>query len=165
MPISDYHRALRQKVGHMRILSPGAAAVVLNERGEVLLQQRRDDGRWGLPGGAIEPGEDPADTIVREVWEETGLHVVPERIVGVYGGTDGYHTYPNGDEMAFISVVFECRVIGGELNPQDGESLALRYFPSAEMPPTLFSRHRMFIDHALAEVSTTRFRHQGALYP
>src|SRR5579864_9500024 len=148
MPISPYHRALREQIGHMRILSPGAAAVVLNERGEVLLQHRSDDGRWGLPGGALEPGEEPAETVVREVWEETGLHVVPERVVGVYGGADGFHTYPNGDEMAFISIVFVCRVVGGELDPQDGEALALRYFSPSQMPASLFSRHRVFIDHA-----------------
>ena len=149
----------------MRILSPGAAAIVLNEHGEVLLQCRSDDGRWGLPGGALEPGEEPADTVVREVWEETGLHVVPERVVGVYGGSDGFHTYPNGDEMAFLSIVFVCRVIDGELNPQDGEALALCYFPPNQMPATLFSRHRLFIDHALARQTTTRFRYQGDLLP
>ena len=165
MPISDYQRTLRQKIGHMRILSPGTAAIILNERGEVLLQQRGDDGKWGLPGGGMDPGEDPAETVVREVWEETGLHVLPERLVGVYGGPDGFHTYPNGDEMAFISFIFVCRVVGGELNPQDGESLALHYFPPNDMPDVMFSRHRMFIDHALANVSTTRFRYKGALLP
>src|SRR5262249_4540775 len=161
MPISSYYRALREQIGQMRVLSPGAAAVVFNAQGEVLLQHRSDDGRWGLPGGALEPGEEPADTVVREVWEETGLHVVPERIVGVYAGSDGFHTYPDGNQAAFVSIVFACRVTGGELNLQDGEALALHYFSPADLPDTLFSRHRVFIDHALAEGLATHFRYEG----
>ena len=82
--ISDYLHDLRAKIGHDLLLTPGVAAVILNDAGHVLLQRRSDDGEWGLPGGAMEPGEEPAESLVREVREETALEVVPERIVGVY---------------------------------------------------------------------------------
>jgi 8-oxo-dGTP pyrophosphatase MutT (NUDIX family) len=108
---------------------------VRDGEGRVLLLRRSDDGRWDLPGGTADPGEAPARALVREVWEETGLCVVPERIVGVFGGGDGFRaTYPNGDEVAFIDTVFECRTVGGRLQCQDGEALELRYFLPVDLP-------------------------------
>ena len=81
-------RDLRAKIGHDVLLQPGVAAVIFNMAGQVLLQRRSDNGEWGLPGGIMEPGEEPAETLVREIREETALEVVPERIVGVYSGPD-----------------------------------------------------------------------------
>jgi 8-oxo-dGTP pyrophosphatase MutT (NUDIX family) len=48
---------------------PGISAVLLNDAGELLLAQRRDNERWSLIAGAIDPGEQPADAVVREVYE------------------------------------------------------------------------------------------------
>ena len=119
MPISEYVAALRAKIGTDLLMTPGVAAVIFNERREILLQLRSDNHRWGLPGGAVDPGEDPADAVAREVMEETGLSVEPVRIVGVYGGPSLLVTYPNGDQIAVISIVFECRVVAGELRTDD----------------------------------------------
>ncbi len=164
MPLSPYLHSLRQQIGQMLILSPGAVAVIFNEQNEVLLQLRSDDGRWGLPGGSLEPGEEPAEAVVREVREETGLEVFPERIVGIYSGADSYYTYPDGNQVAFLSIVFTCRVIGGQLRIDQDESLALRYYALDNLPESLFSRHRRFIQHA-GEQSTkstgTCFRYEG----
>lgn len=134
MPISPYIKALRDAVGTRLLLLPGVSAVIRNEHGAILVQRREDDGGWSLPAGAIDPGESPAEAIIREVEEETGLEVVPERIVGVFGGARFRHTYPNGDESEYTVIVFDCRVVGGELEARDGESLELRYFPVEEMP-------------------------------
>ena len=60
-------------------------------RGVSLLQRRNDDGSWSLPAGAIDPGEGPAQAVVREAYEETGLHVVPEKVAGVFGGEGFRH--------------------------------------------------------------------------
>ena len=102
--------------------------------GRILFQRRSDDRRWSLPAGAIDPGEEPARAVVREVWEETGLRVVPERLLGVLGGLSFRHTYPNGDQVEATTLVFECRAVGGSLAPRDGESLEVRYFAEGEMP-------------------------------
>ena len=97
MPISDYLKGLRAAIGHEMILNPGVAAIIRDEAGRVLLQKRSDDGSWSLPAGAIDPGESPAQAVVREAYEETGLRVVPEKVAGVFGGEGFRHTYPNGD--------------------------------------------------------------------
>lgn len=62
---------------------PSVAAVIRNDSGEILLQNKGNGEKWSLPAGAIEPGEAPAEAIVREVWEETGLIVLPRKLVGV----------------------------------------------------------------------------------
>src|SRR5258706_12019579 len=123
MAASDYIRNLRAKIGNDLIFIPSAAAVVINEAGEVLLHRRSDDGTWCLPGGAIDPGEEPAEAVIREVREETGLQVIAERIVGVYGGPEFRVRYPNGDDVMFISICFICHPVCGEARVNDEESL------------------------------------------
>ncbi|HEX7243919.1 MAG TPA: NUDIX domain-containing protein [Longimicrobiaceae bacterium] len=135
MPIAPHIQALRAAVGSGLLLLPGVAAVVRDPGGAVLMHRRSDDGRWSLPAGAVEPGESPAQAVVREVREETGLEVVPERVLGVFGGDGFRHVYPNGDEIEYTVVVFACRAVGGRLEAQDGEALELRYFAPEAMPP------------------------------
>ncbi len=132
MPMSDYVRNLRYQIGRDLLMMVGASAVVLNDRGEVLLHRRTDNGQWWLPGGAVDPGEEPADAVIREVWEETGVEVVPERIAGVYGSPTTY--YPNGDAITMTTISFVCRPVGGAPRINDSESLDVRYFPLEALP-------------------------------
>lgn len=157
MPMSPYIRALRAKIGHDLILMPAVAAVIINEEGEVLLQLRSDTGTWGLPGGAIDPGEEPAEALVREIREETALEIVPERIVGVYGGPDFRIRYSNGDEAEIVSITFACRPVGGRPRVNDDESLKVRYFAPHALPP-MESRHRLRIEEALRNDPRAHFR-------
>ena len=135
MPISQYVRALRELVGARLLLLPAVAAVIRDGEDRVLVHSRSDDGRWSLPGGAVEPGEAPEAAIIREVREETGLDVLPERILGVFGGSGFRHTYPNGDEAEYLVVVFECHPTGGKLDAADGEALELKFCHPEAMPP------------------------------
>jgi len=146
MPISDYLRKLRQKIGNDVVMVPAVTAIIFNSIGEVLLQRAADDGKWYTIGGALDPGENPADGAVREVLEETGLHVIPERIVGVY--SDPLTVYGNGDRVLYVSTCFVCRVVGGVLAPGDDESLELRYFPPDRLPE-LLPTHRHRIEQAV----------------
>lgn len=131
-------------------IRPGVAAVIF-EDGRVLLQRRDDSGRWGLPGGAVDPGESVRVAIIREVREETGLEVEPVRLIGVY--SDPVHhqvmTYPDGNVIHYVSTVFECRVRGGALACGD-ESLALDWFDPEALPDDLMLISTVRIRDALA---------------
>lgn len=137
MPISDYLRGLRTKVGTELLLMPAVTIVCRDERGRILLAKHQDGDQWALPGGGIDPGETPADTAVREMWEETGLLVEPMRVLGVYGGPAFCVTYPNGDQIASVDTLFECRVLGGDLAADGEEVRELRYFTQAEVAKLL----------------------------
>ena len=86
MPMSPYMEGLRELVGHRLVLIPAVAAVIRDDRGQVLLVQTRA-GFWSLPAGAIDPGESPREAVIREVREETGLEVRPVRLLDALGGT------------------------------------------------------------------------------
>ena len=146
MAISQYLRDLRSLVGQRLILLPGVAAVVRDAEGRVLFMRRADDGRWGLPAGAVDPGESPAEAVVREVREETGLTVRPLRVAGVFGGARFRHRYPNGDEAEYVVAVFDCEVTGGRLATRDGEALELRYFTPEDAPTLTLPYPRALFD-------------------
>ena len=134
MPISEYLRGLRALVGSRLLLLPGVAAIVRDADDRVLFMRRTDNGQWGLPAGAIDPGETPAEAVAREVREETGLDVRPRRVAGIFGGQGFRVRYENGDEAEYTVVVFDCEIVGGQLVAADGEALELRYFAPDEAP-------------------------------
>lgn len=127
MPISPYVQALRARVGSTRLLLPSVTGIVYDSSDRILLVRQRDDSIWSTPGGVIEPDETPADAVVREVHEETGLVVHPKRILGVFGGPAFVVHYPNGDESQYVMVVFDCNVIGGRLRADTDETIAARF--------------------------------------
>ena len=151
MPIPAYVRDIRAKIGHDLLMMPGVAAIIFNDEGEVLLQRRADNGLWGIPGGMIEPGEEPAETVIREVYEETGLRVIPERIAGVFGGPMNMGEFPNGDRFAVISITFCCRLVDGELRVDHDETLELSYFPTNALPSDMMERHRQRVLYAVTQ--------------
>lgn len=157
MPISDYLRELRRLVGPRLLLMPGVAGIVRDAEDRVLFIRRADNGRWGLPAGAIDPGETPADAVMREVREETGLAVRPTRVAGVFGGAGFRVHYENGDDAEYTVVVFDCEVIGGTLHPADGEALELRYFAPNEAPQLHVAYPRTMLDRPRHADAATAF--------
>ena len=139
MAAKDYIRWIRSKVGHEKIILAFAGGCIFNDRGEVLLQRRGDSSKWGFPGGAVEPGETPEMTAVREAKEETGLDVCAGRLIGVY--TDPDVTYPNGDRAQSIVIAYELQIVGGELFCDLDETLELKYFPEKEKPQLFAGSH------------------------
>jgi 8-oxo-dGTP pyrophosphatase MutT (NUDIX family) len=157
MPTPDYIRDLRSKIGHDLLLLPGVTAIVINAAGEILLQRRSDNGQWGLLSGIMDPGEEPADTVIREVREESGLDVIPERVSGVYSGEDYHVRYPNGDESIYVDIAFVCRPVAGEPHIGDDESLEIRYF-APDALPAMHPVHYYRIEHALRNDPRAYFR-------
>jgi 8-oxo-dGTP pyrophosphatase MutT (NUDIX family) len=142
----NYVRWLRSYVGHQRLLQLAASAFILDDDGRVLLGRRVDVMLWAPPSGIVQLGESPAQTLVREVLEETGLEVAADRLIGLYTGPEFDWTYPNGDQAQIISAFFACRVLGGVLTPDYSEFVSLGYFAS-DVLPTLMPRYvRMLRD-------------------
>ncbi|GAA0799650.1 NUDIX hydrolase [Spirilliplanes yamanashiensis] len=141
MPVSPYVANLRAHVGHDLLLLPGVSGVVRDDAGRVLLARRTDNGQWSVPAGAIDPGEQPADAVVREVYEETGVHVAVE---GVGGVATHRVEYPNGDVCEYLNVWFRCRPVGGAPRADGDETLAAGWFAPGELPElTEWSRLRI----------------------
>lgn len=132
--MSPYYRALRTKIGHDLILYPAAGAVIPDQQGRILLQEKTFEPGWFIPGGAVEPGEHPEEAVVREVAEETGLVVRPERVVLVIGGAEYRYEYPNGDQVEITGLLYQCSVVGETGEPIDEETKRLQYFSRDDLP-------------------------------
>jgi len=132
MSISPYIRQLRAHVGTMRLLLPSVSVHLFDAAGRLLLVRQREGGVWSTPGGLIEPDERPADAAAREAWEETGLLVRPDRVLGVYGGPECVVRYPNGDEVQYVITAVGATVVGGAPRPDGEETAAVRYWSAAE---------------------------------
>jgi 8-oxo-dGTP diphosphatase len=132
MPVPPYVTALRAHIGHGLLLLPGTSAVVYDVQGRLLLARRGDNGRWSLPAGMVDPGEQPSDAVVREVFEETGVRVTIEGLAGV--ATHPVE-YPNGDRCEYMHVWFRCRPVGGSARADGDESLEVGWFAPDGLPP------------------------------
>lgn len=136
----------------MKSTSPGTIGVVFDDRRTmVLLHQLRDNGIWSLPGGRPDFGETFVMATEREVFEETGLRVRAEKLIGVYSDPKLFiFSYPDGNDVQAFAVAIECRVLDGTIVPVSEESLDVRWFPVRRLPASLMPRHRLVIKDALA---------------
>ena len=132
MSMSDYVRGLRTQIGSSLLHMPSVATALFDTEGRLLMAQQAGSSFWMTVGGAIEPDESPSDAAVREMWEETGLHVVPVRVLGVFGGREFRVIYPSGDEAAYTVILFEVRLLGGTLRADGEEAADLRYVTAEE---------------------------------
>ena len=146
MAMSPHVRRLRAALGSELLVLPSVTGIVYDERDRILLVRQSAGGVWSAPGGSVDPNETPADAVVREVWEETGLYIAPVRLLGVYGGSSCVVTYPNGDRTAYVMTVFECEVRSGVLRGSSDETTAAAFVGATEL-----SRYRTspWVQHVL----------------
>lgn len=118
---------------HFVLLQDGAAAIIVNAEGQILLQKRRDNDEWGLPGGCQEVGESFSEVIIREVKEETNLDVDQLQLIDVVSGMSRKNAYPNGDVVINNTILYYIDQYHGELK-WDEESKELRFFDLEQLP-------------------------------
>ena len=129
-----------------------AGAVVRNSSNQILLQRRSDDGFWSLPGGGVEAGETVLECLTREILEETGWQVEVRNLLGIYSSPlTQTHTYPDGNMVQFVALVFEARALK-VLQEMDSESLELRFFDLELMPETLHSNNLEMISDTFSSL-------------
>ena len=112
----------------------GANAIITCS-GKLLLEKRRDSETWGLVGGGVKKTETELQAITREIWEELGLRIPPERFrkLGVYGEPGRIAAYQDGSIWRMVIVVFGLEL---ETEPQmkiSAESRELRFFSREEL--------------------------------
>ena len=136
-----FRMALDDRISHIPFIQTGAAIIIRNENGQILLQERTDRDKWGLPGGCQDLGEDLRITAVREAFEETGIKLDPNEIelIDTLSDESRKNSYPNGDivynntslYLADISMEDASNLKG------DSETKRLRFFNPEEVPDNL----------------------------
>ena len=127
----------------------GVNALIFDDEGHILLGHRRDIDWWNLPGGGMEAGETVDEAICREVYEETGLAVKVDQLVGVY-------SKPQKQELV---LTFLCQIIGGTLQSTE-ETRESRYFAPDALPVNTLPKHRQRIEDALLNQQSAVIRAQ-----
>lgn len=161
MATPTYVLELRRGVGQRLLFLPGVSGVVVREDEigpEVLLVRRADNGEWTLPSGIVEPGEQPADCLIREVREETCVEARAERLALL--SVDPEIVYPNGDRCQFVSMTFRCTYLAGQAAVGDEESTAVAWF-ALDALPELSRGDQRRLEAGLAARGETEFD-QGA---
>lgn len=147
-----YIEDLRRVIGHRRVILNGCCAVLVNEQGALLMQQRNELARrWGLPGGLMELGESTRETVVREVAEESGLRLDPAQLIllNVYSG-EGTSVAENGDQFDIVNTAYYAEHVRGTPHVNDGESLQYRWVPFSQLPENVPRTHQHAITDYLA---------------
>jgi ADP-ribose pyrophosphatase YjhB (NUDIX family) len=148
MPVPAFIVRLREQIGTDLLWLPGTSGVVLDEARRVLLGRRTDNGLWAVPSGILEPGEEPAVALVREIREETGVDAEVLALVAVSAGSQV--VYANGDRAQYLDTEFVCRAAGGQARVADDESTEVGWFDLDTLPEPLAPSSRTRIDRAIA---------------
>lgn len=139
-----FRMALDERINHIPFIQTGAAIIIRNENGQILLQERTDRNKWGLPGGCQDLGEDLRFTAVREAYEETGIKLNPYEIklIDTLSGESRKNSYPNGDIVYNNTSLYLAKVSDIDANnlKGDSETKRLKFFKPEEVPENLMDK-------------------------
>lgn len=142
--------SLRSAVGHIPLILSGANVIICNKQNEILLQ-KRSSGAWGLPGGLMEFGESLEQTACREVIEETGLLIKSRDLkqLHTFSGGEFEFVLDNGDCFSAVTTLFYSPHYEGELRVDDCETLALDFFNPRLLPENTEKEYITYINYYL----------------
>jgi len=129
--------------------SVSVAGIVVNDAGQILVIQRRDNGHWEPPGGVLELGEQFEEGVCREVREETGVNIKVERLTGVYKNLNA----------GVVALVFRCHPLDAP-DTDSAEAVAVRWADAAEITDLMNPAYAIRVTDAFGESVATR-AHDG----
>jgi 8-oxo-dGTP pyrophosphatase MutT (NUDIX family) len=129
----QYVKEMRKFIGTRPLLICGASVIIFDRSNKVLMLHRSDNDTWCFPGGAIDLGESTEDTAKREVLEETGLLMNNLELFDVFSGEELHYTYPHGDEVYIVDVVYQTSDYSGEIEISN-ESNSFEFFEIDNIP-------------------------------
>ena len=136
-----FRMALDDRINHIPFIQTGAAIIIRNEHGQILLQERTDRNKWGLPGGCQDLGEDLRTTAIREAYEETGIIIDPNmlELIDTLSGESRKNSYPNKDIVYNNTSLYLIDVSINEASDLkgDSETKKLKFFNIDELPENI----------------------------
>ena len=136
-----FRMALDERINHIPFIQTGSAIIIRNELGQILLQERTDRNKWGLPGGCQELGENLKITAVREAYEETGIKLNPNDLILIdtLSGETRKNSYPNGDIVYNNTSLYLANVLMNNICnlKGDSETKRLKFFDVDKIPDNL----------------------------
>lgn len=139
-----FRMSLDTRLKHIPFIQTGAAIIIRNSLGQILLQERSDRNQWGVPGGCQDLGEYLEDTAIREAFEETGI-VLPKDdlvLIDTLSGPNRKNIYPNGDVVYNNTSLYLANVgdIDISLLKHDSETKRLAFFDITSIPQNMMDR-------------------------
>ncbi|NBA86781.1 NUDIX domain-containing protein [Emticicia sp. CRIBPO] len=130
---------------------PAVAVAIFNDKGEVLLQKRRDVNQWCIISGHVEFGESVQEAVLREIWEETSVSGEIIRFLGVYSSPASQTYHYKDRTVQYITSYFEARLtaplIAGYHNEETEE---LKFFPLDHIPENLATINPFWLSDAMS---------------
>ena len=137
-----FRMALDERIRHIPFIQTGAAVIIRNEEGKILLQERTDRNKWGLPGGCQELGENLRQTAVREAYEETGIELDSNKLILIdtLSGESRKNSYPNGDIVYNNTSLYLADITNNYKLKGDSETKRLEFFNTNDVPENLMDK-------------------------
>lgn len=131
---------------------PAIAVAIFNEKGEILLQKRRDTNQWCIICGHVEYGESVENAAIREIQEETGVDAIITRLIGIYSNPVSQTYYYSDKNIQYITSYFEAKLKSDiDLSFTNEETVELMYFHPDDLPDNMGQLNENWLKDALSK--------------